>query len=385
MNDFVPLCEPSIQGNEWKYIKDCLDTNWVSSVGKYVDAFENTIAEYLGVQYAIATVNGTSALHTALLVAGIKPNDEVLTSTLTFIAPANAIRYVGAWPIFIDAEMQYWQMDIDKLTDFIRNKCSWKNGNLINNLTHRKITAILPVHVLGHPSNMKPIMNLAKKYNLKVIEDCTESLGSKYSDNMSGSFGDMSCFSFNGNKLITTGGGGMITTNNQRFAEKAKHLTTQAKSHNIEYIHDEIGYNYRLTNIQAAMGVAQMERINEYIECKQLIAKNYNTALESNDAIITMKEAPWAKSVWWMYTILINQKISKIDSRSLLKSLDEVRIQTRPLWQPLHMSSAHSNSQATDCSKSELLYQQSLSLPCSVGLNTKDQDLVISKIESYLI
>jgi len=381
----IPLCEPSIDGNEWKYIKNCLDDNWVSSVGKYVDRFEQMIAQYIESKYAIATVNGTAAIHISLLVAGVKPEEEVFTSTLSFIAPANAIRYIGAWPIFVDSESNQWQMDTDKLNEFIKNHCTWQNGILSNRSTKRRISAILPVHILGHPVNMKPLLQIARKYNLKVIEDSTESLGAKYDGDMSGSLGDIACFSFNGNKLITTGGGGMIVTNNPEWAELAKHLTTQAKSHQTEYIHDQIGYNYRLTNIQAAMGVAQMENIQQHIQSKQNIAAKYNQSFENLEPITTMKQASWAEHVWWLYTILINKTKSDTNARILSNILNQEKIQTRPLWQPLHMSSAHSNSQATDCSVSERLYEQAISLPCSVGLNTKDQDLVISKIESHLI
>jgi perosamine synthetase len=205
--DDIPLCVPEIRGNEWLYIKECLDTNWISSVGTYVDRFERNLADYIGVDHAVATVNGTSALHIALLVAGVKPDDEVIVSALTFIAPANAIRYTGAWPIFIDAEPNYWQMDSHRVYEFIEKECTWKNYELRNKTTGRKISAIIPVHILGHPVNMDPIMEIAQKYNLPVIEDTTESLGAEYKGRKTGTIGDIACFSFNGNKLITTGGG----------------------------------------------------------------------------------------------------------------------------------------------------------------------------------
>ncbi len=377
--NFIPLCEPYISGNEWNYIKSCLDDNWVSSIGKYVDEFEKKIAEYTNSLYAIATVNGTAALHISLLICGIKPNDEILTSNLTFISPANAIRYVGAWPVFIDAEPNHWQIDIDKLTDFITNKCKWENGSLINKISKRIVTAILPVNILGHPIDIDSIKKIADKYNLKIIEDCTESLGAKYYGKISGSVSNVSCFSFNGNKLITTGGGGMIVTNDQKLAEYAKHLTTQAKSPGIEYIYNEIGYNYRLTNLQAAMGVAQMEKIDQFINSKIKIAKKYNSSLQNIPSVTTMKEASWAESVWWMYTILVGDH-NDDSSRKLLDILDKQNIQTRPIWQPMHLSPVHFDSQSTDCSVSEILYKKGLSLPCSVGLNENDQNSVISKI-----
>ena len=276
----IPLCVPEIRGNEWKYIKECLDTNWVSSVGPFVDRFEQELAAYVGTKHAIATVNGTAALHIALLVAGVQPDDEVLVSTLTFISPANAIRYVGAWPVFIDAEPDYWQMDPQKVVDFLDKECQWRDGALYNKITGRRVKAIIPVHILGHPCDMDPILEIVRKYELLVIEDATEALGAKYKDRMVGHLGDIACFSFNGNKIITTGGGGMIVTDNEAWARKAKYLTTQAKDDPVEYIHNEIGYNYRLTNVQAAMGVAQLEKLEEHIASKRRIAKTYTQAFK---------------------------------------------------------------------------------------------------------
>ena len=269
---FIPLCVPELRGKEWVYIKECLDTNWVSSAGTFVDRFEDAVAQYIGVKHAVATASGTAALHVALLVAGVQPDDEVVVSTLTFIAPANTVRYVGAWPVFVDAEPLYWQMDSEKLAHFLEKGCRWKDGALFNKVTGRRVKAILPVHILGHPCDMQPIMEAARKYGLAVIEDATESLGSKYQSTMAGHLGDIACFSFNGNKVITTGGGGMIVTDNAEWAKEARYLTTQAKDDPIEYIHEIFGYNYRLTNIQAAMGCAQMESLDEYISAKRRIA-----------------------------------------------------------------------------------------------------------------
>ncbi len=226
----VPLIVPEICGNEWLYVKECLDTGWVSSVGSYVDRFEQMVAKQVGAKYAAATVNGTSALHVALLVAGVKrEEDEVLVSTLTFIAPVNAIRYAGAWPVFIDAEPDYWQIDPSKVVEFLESSCRWSNGALYNSRTGRRVTAIIPVHVLGHPVDLDPILAIAEKYGLKVIEDATEGLGATYKGQSLGSLGHIGCFSFNGNKIITTGGGGMLVTNDEEWARKAKYLTTQAR------------------------------------------------------------------------------------------------------------------------------------------------------------
>jgi perosamine synthetase len=377
----IPLSVPEIRGNEWKYIKECLDSNWVSSVGYYVDRFQQALADYVGAKYAVTTVNGTAALHVALLVAGVQPDDEVLVSTLTFIAPANAVRYVGAWPVFIDAEPDYWQMDAQKCADFLTKECGWQNGNLFNKATGRRVRAILPVHILGHPVDMSPILEVARKYGLPVIEDATESLGAKYENTMVGHLGDIACFSFNGNKIITTGGGGMLVTDDKAWAEKAKYLTTQAKDDPVEYIHNEIGYNYRLTNIQAAMGCAQMEQLSDYVAAKRRIASAYTSGLRQTPGLTLMREAPWAFSSCWMCTILIDETQFGMDSRALRKRLAESGIETRPLWQPIHLSPAHSQALTYHCEVAEQLHRKALSLPSSVGLSPADQERAIHTIE----
>lgn len=379
---FIPLCVPEIRGNEWAYIKECLDTSFVSSVGPFVDRFERELAMRVGTRYAVATVNGTAALHIALLVSGVQPDDDVLVSTLTFIAPANAIRYVGAWPVFVDAEPDYWQMDPQKTMDFLQKDCIWSNGELRNKTTGRRVKAIIPVHILGHPVDMDPILEVARKYNLVVIEDATESLGAKYKHRMVGNLGDIACFSFNGNKIITTGGGGMIVTDNEAWARKSQYLTTQAKDDPLEFVHGGVGYNYRLTNIQAAMGVAQLERLGKYIGIKRRIAETYVASLRDVPGVTSMREAAWAFSVFWMFTVLIDEAQFGMDSRALLRHLDANKIQTRPLWQPSHLSPAHRGMRATDCAVAERLNRDAISLPCSVWLTREEQSRVIAAVRN---
>jgi perosamine synthetase len=378
---FVPLCVPEIRGNEWTYVKESLDTGWVSSVGAYVTKFERVVADFVGTRYGIATVNGTAALHIALLVAGVQTDDEVLTSTLTFIAPANAIRYVGAWPVFIDAEPRFWQMDAEKVTDFLTKGCEWRAGALRNRATGRRVRALLPVHILGHPVDIDALLELARKYELAVIEDATESLGATYRGRQVGHLGDIACLSFNGNKLITTGGGGMIVTDREDWARRAKYLTTQAKEDSVEYVHHKIGFNYRLTNLQAAIGVAQMEQLDSYVSAKRLIAERYGQAFRDLPGITSMPEAEWARSAYWLYTILVEKSDFGSSSRELLHTFEECRVQTRPLWQPLHLSAAHTGAYATDCSVAERLHEQALSLPCSVGLYPEVQNRVIEQVQ----
>ena len=374
---FIPLSVPEIRGNEWKYIKECLDTGWVSSGGSFVDRFERELAQYVGTSYAVSAVNGTAALHIALLVAGVEPDDEVLIPALTFIAPANAVRYAGAWPVFIDVEPDYWQMDPQKVGEFLDLECRWVDRELRNKTTGRRVKAILPVDILGHPVEADEIIRAARKYELLVVEDATESLGAKYQDRSVGCLADVGCFSFNGNKIITTGGGGMIVTDNAAWAAKARHLTTQAKQDPVEYVHDEIGYNYRLANIQSAMGCAQLENLESFICAKRNIAHAYKEALGNVPGITPMAEAPWARSIYWMYTVLIDELSYGLSSRGLLKEMARQRIQTRQLWQPLHRSKVHDSCQAYRVEHADFIARNALSLPCSVGLTTQDQERVI--------
>lgn len=379
----IPLSVPEINGNEWKYVKECLDTNWVSSAGPFVERFERQVAEYTHAKYAIATVNGTAALHVALLVAGVQPDEEVLVPALTFIAPANAVRYAGAWPVFIDVDPNHWQLDASKVLDFIEQQCNWSDGRLINKVTRRRIRALLPVHILGHPCDLDALFDIAHKFDLAVVEDATECLGAKYKTHMVGSRGDVACFSFNGNKIITTGGGGMIVTNDHDLAERARYLTTQAKDDPIEYVHNQIGFNYRLTNIQAAVGCAQMEQLDGFVNRKREIAATYEHELQSTGGISFMKEASWAFSTYWLYTVLIDQKEYGIDSRELIKQLAHDGVQSRPLWQPLHRSAAHKHSQSFNIHVADILNRDAVSLPCSTGLTDLDQARVISAIRRH--
>jgi perosamine synthetase len=381
VQQIIPLSVPEISGNEWKYIKECLDTGWVSSVGPFVERFEGAVAEFVGTKFAVATVNGTAAIHIALKIAGVEAGDEVLISAITFIAPANAIRYLGAYPVFIDAEPKYWQMDPEKVADFLKNSCQVRDGALYNSTTGRRVKAIVPVHVLGHPVDLDPILEIARKFSLAVVEDATESLGAKYHGRMVGNLGQIACFSFNGNKIITTGGGGMIVTNNEAWARHAKYLTTQAKDDPLEYIHHEVGYNYRLTNLLAAMGCAQMELLPSFIDRKREIASRYAKQLDEIPGITTMPEAPWAFSTHWLYTVLIDAQVFGMDSRALLRFLAKESVQSRPLWQPLHRSQALKDCGKFICPNADRLNRDAISLPCSAGLSNEDLQVVIEAVK----
>lgn len=383
MSRFIPLCVPEIRGNEWLYVKECLDTGWVSSVGSYVEKFEAMVAEAVGRKYGIATCNGTSALHVALLLAGVGPGEEVLVSDLTFIAPANAVTYTGAHPVFVDAEPDFWQMDTGLVEGFLR-RCRRRDGQLFNPDTQRRVAAILPVHALGHPADVGKIRALSEEFGLPIVEDATESLGAKVGGNAVGSHGLCACFSFNGNKILTTGGGGMIVTDDGELAARARYITTQAKDDPVEYVHKAIGYNYRLTNIQAAMGCAQMEQLADYVDAKRSIAGRYEREFAGVPGVGVMRESATAFSNFWMYTILLDREVCRVGSRDLLGKLSSENIQSRPLWQPMHLSLPHRNAQFLGKGVSEKLYRDALSLPCSVGLAEEDQERVIGAVKRIL-
>lgn len=373
----IPLSVPEISGNEWKYVKECLDTGWVSSAGSFVKKLEERSSAYVGRKFAVACSSGTAGLHTALMILGIQPDEEVIVPDLTFAAPAFAVRYIGAWPMFLDVDEKYFQLDPEKLKDFLVKECTFKNGKCVNRKTKRRVRAVLPVHLLGHPVEMGPITALAKKYGLSVVEDVAESLGAEYLGKRAGSFGDVAVLSFNGNKVITGGGGGMLLTDSKALAQKAEYLTTQAKDDPIEYIHNTVGYNYRLNNLQAAVGLAQFEQLEMYIDKKNAIAQNYSLALKPVRGLRLPEQAAWARSIWWLYTILVEPKTYGMNSRALMKILETRKVQARPFWHPLHSLKAFAGCGSYRIENSLRSYQQGLSLPSSVGLSAEDQERVV--------
>lgn len=376
----IPLSEPVISGNEWQYIKDCLDTGWVSSLGNYVTRFEEMVANYIGTKYAVATVNGTSALHVSLLVCDVQNNDEVIVPTLTFIAPVNVIKYCGAHPVFIDCNSDTLCIDVQKVSDFITNECEHHNdGYTYNRKTNRRIKAVVPVHIFGHPVDMEVFLEVCSKKNIDIIEDATESLGSEYKGKKTGSFGKIGCFSFNGNKIITTGSGGMIATDDKNLANRVRHLTTQAKSDPFVYDHDEIGYNYRLTNIQAAMGVAQMERLEEFLGIKRRNANLYKKLLLDVDGVDFLWEKDWAKNNFWFYTIKVDKKYKK----ALMEFLLAKNIQIRPIWKLIHTLPMYKDYQAYEISNAIEAYETCINLPCSVNLKQNEIEYVTDCIVNY--
>jgi perosamine synthetase len=378
----IPLSEPHIAGNAWTYVRECLDSGWVSSAGSFVDRFEREAADRVGVKHAVAVTSGTAALHVALLVAGVRRDDEVLVSDLTFIAPANAVRYVDAWPVFVDAEPDHWQMDVSLAASFLREQCRQEGGELRNRTTGRRVSAVMPVHILGHPVDMDPLRQVAAEFGLTVIEDATESFGGSYKNAAIGRLGHVACLSFNGNKTFTTGGGGMVLTDNDAWAERARYLTTQAKDDPIEYEHHTVGYNYRLTNIQAALGCAQLEQATDFLGAKRRIAARYAEAFGGVPGITMMREASWGSSAFWLSTVVVDAPVFGMSSRELMTELSRAGIQTRPLWQPLHRSAAHAGATALGGEVADRLNRDCLNLPSSVGLSPVDQERVIAAIQA---
>lgn len=380
MKKNVPLSEPVVKGNEWKYVNECLSTGWISSVGAYVSKFEDSVVKYIGSRYAIATINGTAALHVSLISCGVSSNDEVITPTLTFVAPVNTVRYCGAQPIFMDCDPDTLCIDTEKTIEFIKKNTLIKtDGFCYNKTTGRRIKAIIPVHVFGHPVDMDNLIDVCKRYNIAIIEDATESFGSLYKGRNTGTFGRVGCFSFNGNKIVTTGGGGMITTNSAKIAGRIRHLTTQAKRKSIEYDHDDIGYNYRLTNVLAAIGVAQMEKIGEYIESKRKNALLYKKLLSGIEKVKFLWEKPWARSNFWFYTI----KSPKRHKTALLRYLISNGIQARPIWKLIHKLPMYRDCQIFDIKEALSAYDTCINIPCSTDLKEEYLKYVVRVIERY--
>lgn len=378
--DHIPLSVPLVAGNAWDYLKQCLDQHWVSSAGKFVSDFEQGVARRANRQQGVACTSGTAALHLALIVAGVEAGDEVVVPALTFAAPAFAVRYIGAWPVFLDVDADYWQLDPQRFKDFVERRCDWTDGALINRDTRRRVRAVLPVDLLGHPADMDAIIEIARSRNLMVIEDATESLGAGYRNAPVGDRSDIACFSFNGNKVITAGGGGVIATDDRQLADRARHLSTQAKRDPIEYEHDEIGFNYRLTNIQAALGMSQLELLDDYVAAKRRIASRYAAAFSAMPGLRLMQQAPWAQSSFWLYTPLVDPRALGLDSRAVMRSLAAKKIQSRPLWQPLHRSDAFKDLPAAEAPNADRIAAMALSLPSSVGLTEADQQRVIDAV-----
>jgi perosamine synthetase len=384
----IPLCVPHIRDQEWELVKQCIDSEWVSYAGSFVDQFEKDLAAYVGSAQAAVTISGTSALHIALLVAGVLPDDEVLLPALSFVAPANAIRYCSAWPTFIDVSLDTWQWDSNAVEDFLRHHCHRDAaGTLRNRHTGRRIGAMMPVHLLGGMAELDRLIPLCREFALPLIEDAAEAFGSRWNGHGIGASipGDegivrMVCTSFNGNKIMTTGGGGALFSNQANQAARCRHLSTTAKTDPVEFDHDEVGYNYRMSNMAAALGVGQIRQMDHFVAKKAAIATTYDAALLGNPAVLgSCPDTPHVTSNHWLHTLRIRG-----GSRLLLKQLAARSIQTRPLWKPLSELSFLRASHIHSDRNARILAAECLSIPCSVGLTAHEQSEVVSAITGCL-
>lgn len=355
-------------GHEWDYVKDCLDTRWVSSVGKYVDRFEEMLAEYTGVKYAVATVNGTAALHICLKLAGVEPEDEVIVPALTFVATANAIVYCGAIPHFVDSEESTLGMDPNKLANYLKEISDIRSEGTFNKQTGRPIKAVVPMHTFGHPVDLDPLQEVCRRFKLELIEDAAEALGSYYKGKHVGHWGRLSALSFNGNKIVTTGGGGAILTNDKDLARLAKHITTTAKKpHKWEFYHDMLGYNYRLPNINAALGCAQLELLPGFIDKKRHLASKYKKAFTDVPGVSFFTETEFATSNYWLNALLIDKEQSE-KRDELLEKTNKSGLMTRPAWILLNILPMYTSCPKMDLTIAENIESRLINIPSSTFL-----------------
>ena len=365
------LHEPLFIGKEESYLKNTIKTNFVSSAGSYVNLFEKKIKKYTKSKFAIAVVNGTQAIYICLKACDVKINEEILVPALTFVGTVNAISYLGAKPHFVDSEIKNFGIDCLKLENYLNKISKFKNGKCINRHTGKVIKAIVPVHVFGHPCDIQGVIKIAKKFNLLVIEDAAEALGSFYKKKHLGTFGDAGCISFNGNKIITTGGGGMVITNKKILANKIRHLTTTAKvKHKWEYVHDEIGYNFRMPNLNAALGVAQIEKINIFLKAKRILFKKYFNIFRKIKGISLYKEPKNANSNYWLQTLVINKNNIHLRNK-ILKESHRKSIYTRPAWRLISELRPYKKNQKMDLSGAKEIYNKIINLPSSHSLILK--------------
>ena len=371
---FIPLSVPNFGGNELEYVTKVVKEEWVSTGGAEIQKLEDTVAKYLNVEMAAAVQSGTAGLHLAMLQAGIRQGDEVIVPTLTFIAAVNPVKYCGGEPVFTDCD-DFLCLDVEKVKEFCENECEFTEGKLINKKTHKTVKAVVAVHIFGNMVKMKPLMELAKKYNLKVIEDSTEALGTydKSTGKFAGTTGDFGVYSFNGNKIITTGGGGMVVAKNTEDLKHIKHLSTQAKDDVVYFVHSEIGFNYRMTNLQAALGLAQFEQLEKFIKAK---TDNYSKYVQNGLNLLPFDDS--LRSNHWFYSLITDKR------DELIKFMTQNKIQTRPIWKLLHTLKPYENCQTYKIEKAIDYYEKIVNIPCSTNLTNDDIDRVTKTIREFL-
>ena len=374
----IPLSIPQLTGNEWAYVKECLDTNWISSAGSYVNRFEEDIAAFTGSRFAVACMNGTAALHVAMRVAGVRPGDYVIAPNITFVATCNAIAYTGADPLLIDVDPDTFQMDLDLLESFLREEIILGKDGPVLRKDGRRVSCLMPVHVLGNMCDMERLLALAETVGISVVEDSTEALGSTFKGRHAGTFGLFGTSSFNGNKTISTGGGGMIFAQREDLAARLKHLTTTAKTDPLDYFHDEVGYNYRLVNVLAALGVAQMEQLPGFLKTKQATDDHYRTGLAGVGDIQFQAITPGCAPNNWLFTFRTERM------RDLLTYLNANGIQSRPFWTPMHELPMYAHvPYVTKVDHSRAVHRTAISIPSSSGITAAQRNQVISTIKEF--
>ena len=367
-DNFTPLHSPTFEGNEIKYVTDCIESTFVSSVGKYVNKLEEMLQEYTGSKYAVVTVNGTAALHVSLLLCDVTKEDEVLMPALTFIATANAVSYIGAMPHFVEVNEETLGVDARKLEKYLSEISVMRNGECFNKESGKRIKAIVPMHTFGHPVDMDSLTEVAQKYNIDVVEDAAESLGSFYKGKHTGNQSKISAISFNGNKIITTGGGGAILTNDENLAKKAKHITTTAKiPHKWEFNHDMIGFNYRMPALNAALGVAQMEQMDKFVEVKRALAERYIEAFKDIEGVRIFNEPEYAKSNYWLNALVLEKGYEGVRDE-LLELTNASGVMTRPVWNLMSKLEIFSSCPKMDLSTSESLEKRVINIPSAAWL-----------------
>lgn len=368
LNDHVKLHEPIFRGKEQKYLKECISSSYVSSVGKFVDRFEKQLADYTGARRAIAVVNGTAALQLALKLTGVKEGDEVLLPALTFVATANAIHYLGATTHFVDSEEQTLGLDAIALRNWLKHCAEVTVDGCRNRQTGKRIKALLPMHTFGNPCDLEGLLAVAHDYKLVLVEDAAESLGSFYCGKHTGTFGRLGTLSFNGNKIITTGGGGAILTNDEQLADRAKHLSTTAKlPHRWNYVHDEIGYNFRMPNLNAALGCAQLEQLDNFLQSKRRLFSQYLEAFKDISQLRLLQESAASKSNYWLQTIILDKAFSN-QRDTILEVTNNANFMTRPAWTLIHQLEPYKKTPRAPLPVSESLVQRIINLPSSAGL-----------------
>lgn len=364
----VSLHEPTFGGNELKYVTECIQTGWVSSVGEYVNRFERELAAYTGAAHAVVVSNGTSGLQVILELVGVRRNDEVLVPALSFVATANAVRHCGAWPHFVDSDRRTLGMDVDKLDAYLRDITEQREDGCYNRRTGRRIAAVVPMHTFGHPVDMPALIAVAARHRLEVVEDAAESLGSWIGDRHTGTFGRCAMLSFNGNKIVTTGGGGAIITNDATLAKRAKHLTTTAKQpHAWAFFHDEVAYNFRMPNLNAAMGCAQLERIGQFIEAKRLLVSRYAEAFRDVPEVSLFIERPGTTVNYWLQTLLLASEVAP-QRDEILAAANAAGQMTRPVWELLYTLPMYGTCERMDTPVADDLARRIVNLPSSPQL-----------------